>query len=61
MNQLNKPIVSVIMSCFNSENFIDDAVNSITNQSFRDFEFLIMDDGSSDNTHKIIQNASRVI
>tara|TARA_B100001287_G_scaffold217716_1_gene186636 strand:- start:529 stop:1245 length:717 start_codon:yes stop_codon:yes gene_type:complete len=58
MNQLNKPVVSVIMSCFNSENFIEDAVNSITNQSFRDFEFLIMDDGSSDNTYKIIQNLS---
>tara|TARA_Y100001958_G_C21233825_1_gene559948 strand:+ start:1592 stop:2317 length:726 start_codon:yes stop_codon:yes gene_type:complete len=58
MNQLNKPIVTVIMSCFNSENFIEDAVNSITNQSFRDFEFLIMDDGSSDNTYKIIQNLS---
>ena len=58
MNQLNKPIVTVIMSCFNSANFIEDAVNSITNQSFRDFEFLIMDDGSSDNTYKIIQNLS---
>ena len=58
MNQLNKPIVTVIMSCFNSENFIEDAVNSITNQSFRDFEFLIMDDGSLDNTYKIIQNLS---
>ena len=46
------------MLFFNSENFIEDAVNSITNQSFRDFEFLIMDDGSSDNTHKIIQNLS---
>lgn len=58
MNQLNKPIVTVIMSCFNSANFIEDAVNSITNQSFRDFEFLIMDDGSLDNTYKIIQNLS---
>jgi glycosyltransferase involved in cell wall biosynthesis len=47
--------VSVVMSVFNGEKFISDSVESILNQTYRDFEFVIIDDGSFDDTYKIIQ------
>ena len=41
-----RPVVSVVMSVFNGERFLARAVESILDQSFRDFEFIIIDDGS---------------
>lgn len=49
------PKISVIMSTYNDSNYIRDAIRSILNQSFRDFEFIIIDDASSDDTIKIIK------
>ena len=48
------PKISVIMSVYNAENYVGQAVDSILNQSFTDFEFLILDDGSTDNSWDII-------
>lgn len=44
------PAVSVIMPVYNGEKFLREAVQSILNQTFRDFELLICDDGSKDKT-----------
>jgi len=49
------PLVSVIMPAYNSEKYISEAIDSILDQSFKDFEFIIIDDGSSDRTWEIIQ------
>jgi glycosyltransferase involved in cell wall biosynthesis len=46
---------SVIMPCFNSEAFIRPAVESILKQTFRQFEFIIVDDGSTDKTVDLIK------
>ncbi len=46
--------VSIIVPCYNSEKTIERCINSIKNQSFKDFEALIIDDGSTDNTSMII-------
>lgn len=51
---MNRPIVSVLMSAYNAEDFLLDAVDSILFQSLEDFEFLIINDGSSDATGKIL-------
>ena len=48
------PIFSVIMPCFNSEKFIEASIQSVLNQTFKDFELIVIDGGSSDNTIKII-------
>ena len=48
------PKVTVLMSVYNGEKYIRDAVDSILNQTFQDFEFLIIDDASTDNTNKIL-------
>lgn len=51
----NKPLISVVMPFYNCENFLDEAISSILNQSFSDFEFIIINDSSTDNSDKIIQ------
>lgn len=50
-----KPGVSIIMPAYNAQKYIDRAVTSILQQTYTDWEFLIVDDGSNDNTAKIIQ------
>ncbi len=44
------PRVTVLMPAYNAEATIDDAIRSILGQCFREFEFLVVDDGSTDNT-----------
>lgn len=49
------PIVSVLMTVYNGEKYLKDAVKSILSQSFTDFEFVIVDDGSSDRSLEVLQ------
>ena len=51
-----KPLVSVIMSVYNGENIIEKSIYSILNQTFEDFEILVVNDGSTDATLKILKN-----
>ena len=48
------PYVSVVMAVCNGEKYLSDAVESILSQSFREFEFIIIDDGSTDATASIL-------
>ena len=50
------PTLSVIMSVYNAEKYLSQAIESILNQSFEDFEFIIIEDCSTDNSLKIIKN-----
>jgi glycosyltransferase involved in cell wall biosynthesis len=50
---LPAPRISVVMAVFNAERYLADAVESILHQSFRDFEFVILNDGSTDESGKI--------
>ncbi|MBR1754842.1 glycosyltransferase [bacterium] len=57
------PKVTVLMSVYNTEeNFLREAIESILNQTFKDFEFLIINDGSTNNAEEIIKsyNDSRI-
>ena len=45
-----KPLVSIIMSSYNHESFIEEALNSIFNQSYDNIEIILCDNCSSDNT-----------
>ncbi len=47
-NTQETPLLSVIMPVYNSEHYLQDAVDSVLAQSFPDFELLLMDDGSTD-------------
>ena len=58
----NKPFVSIIITSYNYEKFLQDAIESALNQSYRNVEVIIVDDGSTDNSRKIIASyADRVI
>ncbi|WP_051608621.1 glycosyltransferase [Selenomonas sp. FC4001] len=48
------PLVSVLMPVYNAETYLYEAIISILNQSFEDFEFLIVDDGSTDHSMDIV-------
>jgi GT2 family glycosyltransferase len=53
------PALSVAMSVYNGERFLAEAIESILTQDFADFEFLILDDGSTDGTATIVQDYAR--
>jgi len=62
---MNSVKISVVMPAYNTEQYISEAIESILNQTFKDFEFIIIDDASTDNTWGIIQkyakNDNRII
>ena len=49
------PTISVVMSVLNGEKYLKRAIESILNQTFSDFEFIIIDDGSTDKSLEIIK------
>lgn len=49
------PLVSVIMPAYNAERFIEEAINSVVNQTVEDWELIVIDDCSKDNTFEIIK------
>lgn len=48
--------VSVLMSCYNAERWLSSAIESVLAQTFQDFEFILINDGSNDNTWALIQS-----
>ena len=51
-----RPIVTIIMATYNRAHFIIETLKSIQNQTFKDWECLIIDDGGTDNTQEVITN-----
>uniref|UniRef100_UPI004048422E glycosyltransferase family 2 protein n=1 Tax=Algoriphagus sp. TaxID=1872435 RepID=UPI004048422E len=49
-------VLSVVMPVYNAGEYLQDAIDSILNQSYKDFEFIIINDGSVDNSESIILN-----
>ena len=51
----NPPLVSVLIPNFNSAPFLDEAIQSVLNQTFTDFELIIVDNKSTDNSQEVIE------
>lgn len=54
-NEHKNPMISVVMSVYNAEKYLDEAIQSILNQTYKDFEFIIINDGSTDKSLEIIE------
>jgi glycosyltransferase involved in cell wall biosynthesis len=53
---MHKPLVTVLMPVYNAEKYLREAIDSILNQTLTNFEFLIIDDGSTDNSINIVES-----
>ncbi len=52
---MKKPIVSLILATYNSSKFLDELLNSLKKQTFKNYELIIIDDCSQDNTREILK------
>ena len=55
---VESPIVSVVMTVYNTEPYLAEAIESILSQTFREFELIVIDDGSTDASGEIIDHYS---
>src|SRR5690554_3918162 len=56
--KMNNPLVTVFIPVYNCENFIDECLKSILNQTYKNIEVLLVDDGSTDNSVEKIKKYS---
>ncbi len=50
MEKNNQPLVSIVIPCYNHENFVQDCIQSVIDQTYQNIELIIIDDGSKDNS-----------
>lgn len=53
------PLVSVIVPCYNHEKYVEKTIESIINQTYKNIELIVIDDGSKDNSPNILEKLSR--
>ncbi|MCH8171215.1 MAG: glycosyltransferase family 2 protein [Bacteroidetes bacterium] len=58
MNNKNTPLISVVIPSYNSSEFIRETIESVLNQTYKNFEIIVVDDESSDNTVSILKDLS---
>ena len=55
-----RPLVTILITNFNKEKYLLKSLNSCTNQSYKNLEIIIVDNGSTDNSLKIISKFKKV-
>lgn len=55
----NNPLVSVLIPTYNSSKFVEETIKSITDQTYKNIEIVVVDDASTDNTVEILQKLSK--
>jgi len=56
---MSEPLISVVMAVYNAQTFLTEAIESVLRQSVSDFEFLIIDDASSDDSKKFVEDYAK--
>ncbi|MDO5054400.1 MAG: glycosyltransferase family 2 protein [Pasteurella oralis] len=56
----NAPIVTVLICAYNAEKYIADCLNAVINQTYKNLEIIIINDGSTDNTQDILNKISKI-
>lgn len=54
----NTPLVSIVLPMYNAEKYVGECIQSILSQTYTNFELLILDDGSTDDSIKVVENFS---
>ena len=57
---MKNPLISVLISSYNHENFIEDCIKSIWKQNYQNIEILVIDDNSSDKTYEILKELKKI-
>lgn len=55
-----KPKVSVVIPCYNDKDYISETLDSVLNQTYQDFEVIIVDDGSNNETKDVLNNINHL-
>ena len=56
LNTNKKPLVSIVINCYNSEKYLNEAIDSVYNQTYENWEIIFWDNQSTDNSAKIAQS-----
>lgn len=56
MEEKNMPLVSVVVPCYNHEKYVAESIQSVIDQDYENIELIIINDGSKDNSHKVIMS-----
>ena len=56
MKNYNKKLVSIIMNCFNGEKYLSEALKSIIDQTYQNWELIFLDNNSTDKSREIFEN-----
>lgn len=59
MEEKNLPLISVVMPAYNAGRYIEAAIRSVQDQTYRNWELLVIDDGSRDETTRIVRDMAR--
>lgn len=54
-----KPLVSVIIPCYNHDKFVQESIQSVINQTYKNIELIVIDDGSKDSSVQVVQEMIR--
>lgn len=59
MKKKDSPLVSIVVPCYNHANYVRETIESIVNQTYKNIELVVIDDGSTDNSVEIIQKLAK--